>query len=99
MCTFLIIGFVLCWRQGVGLPSEATLIQPKVEPGSSSFQDDTEEEEQPLVRQRSRRISFGSDSVREASEMEDTPPSSPGPRDTGVHPQNNGSAFHSDEVR
>ncbi|KAF5192076.1 hypothetical protein FRX31_018336 [Thalictrum thalictroides] len=50
------------------------------------------------VRQRSRRVSFRSDSVKEALEMDDdSPPSSLGPRDIGEHPQNNGAPFPSDE--
>ncbi|PIA49592.1 hypothetical protein AQUCO_01300403v1 [Aquilegia coerulea] len=87
-------------RQGIGAFNRGTLNQPKLEAGSSSVQDEAEDvEEQPLVRQRSRRVSFGSDSIREASEMDDdSPPSSPGPHDIGDHPQNNGAPFPSDEV-
>ncbi|KAF5193671.1 Plant ubx domain-containing protein [Thalictrum thalictroides] len=86
-------------RQGIGAFNRGTLNQPKLEAGSSYVQDEAEDvEEQPLVRQRSRRVSFGSDSVKEASEMDDdSPPSSPGPRDIGDHPQNNGAPFPSDE--
>ncbi|KAF9616905.1 hypothetical protein IFM89_032867 [Coptis chinensis] len=85
-------------RQGVGSFEEGTLIQPKLEAGSSSVQDEAEDvEEQPLVRQRSRRVSFRSNSANEASEMGDSPPSSPGPHDIGNDPRHNGVGFHSDE--
>ncbi|KAI3925797.1 hypothetical protein MKX01_003356 [Papaver californicum] len=52
--------------------------QVKLEAGSSSVRDEAEDiEEQPLVRNRSRRVSSGS--VREVGEMDESPPASPGP--------------------
>ncbi|MCL7022109.1 hypothetical protein MKW94_006334 [Papaver nudicaule] len=53
--------------------------QVKLEAGSSSVQDEAEDiEEQPLVRNRSRRVSSGS--LREVGEMDESPPASPGPQ-------------------
>ena len=67
-----------------------------MEPGSSSIQEDAEDvEEQPLVRHRSQRVSFGSDDVEV---IEASPPSSPGRQDVGNQPQHNRNAFPSDEV-
>ncbi|RZC72903.1 hypothetical protein C5167_048379 [Papaver somniferum] len=55
--------------------------QSKVEAGSSSVQDEAEDiEEQPLVRNRSRRVASRSvGSLREVGEMDESPPASPGP--------------------
>ncbi|KAI3869433.1 hypothetical protein MKX03_020987 [Papaver bracteatum] len=55
--------------------------QVKLEAGSSSVQDEAEDiEEQPLVRNRSRRVSSTSvGSLREVGEMDESPPASPGP--------------------
>ncbi|XP_030947443.1 plant UBX domain-containing protein 8-like [Quercus lobata] len=67
----------------------------RLEPGSSSIQEDAEDvEEQPLVRHRSQRVSSGSDDVEV---IEASPPSSPGRHDVGNHPQHNRNAFPSDE--
>ncbi|OVA14152.1 UBX [Macleaya cordata] len=82
-------------RQGFGSFNKGTSSQPKLEAGSSSVQDEAEDvEEQPLVRNRSRRMSSGSgESLKEVGEMEESPPSSPGPHDITGHPPRNGDAF------
>ncbi|KAJ4981974.1 hypothetical protein NE237_032811 [Protea cynaroides] len=59
---------------------QGTSSQFKLEAGSSSVQDETAEdvEEQPLVRHRSRHVTFGSmESSKDIGEMMDSPPSSP----------------------
>eukprot|EP00268_Persea_americana_P018587 TRINITY_DN1933_c0_g1_i2.p1 TRINITY_DN1933_c0_g1~~TRINITY_DN1933_c0_g1_i2.p1 ORF type:complete len:494 (-),score=154.48 TRINITY_DN1933_c0_g1_i2:871-2352(-) len=90
-------------RQGFSLPNMQASSQVMVGEGNSSVQEEVEDvEEQPLVRHRSRRISFGasSDAMESAAvveEMVDSLPSSPIPHDITNHPQPNGDAFHSDE--
>lgn len=75
-----------------------------VDEGNSSVQEEAEDvEEQPLVRHRSRRLSFGAssgtaESAKEVGEMVDSLPSSPVPHDITSHPHPNGDAFPSDEV-
>ncbi|KAF8412316.1 hypothetical protein HHK36_000277 [Tetracentron sinense] len=85
-------------RQGFGSSNKGTSSQSKLEAGSSSVQDEAEDvEEQPLVRHRSRRLSFGSmESSKEVGEMAVSPPSSPEPHDIG-NDQHNNDAFHTDE--
>ncbi|KAL5727665.1 hypothetical protein ACHQM5_000834 [Ranunculus cassubicifolius] len=82
-------------RQGIGPFNEGALKQPKLETGSSSVPDGEDEDidEQPLVRLRSRRVSFGSDSAKAPSVMDESPPLSPGRHNIGSQPQSNGSAF------
>lgn len=62
----------------------------RLDVGSSSIQDEAEDvEEQPLVRHRSRRMSYASvNNGEENEEVDVTTPSSPGQRDTN-HPPNN----------
>ncbi|KAL5551799.1 hypothetical protein UlMin_001975 [Ulmus minor] len=71
----------------------------RLEAGSSFIQDETEDvEEQPLVRHRSRRMSFGSmESDKEVGVIEPSPPSSPRQLNTDNHPRHDGNAFPSDE--
>ncbi|XP_016651056.1 PREDICTED: plant UBX domain-containing protein 8 [Prunus mume] len=71
----------------------------RLEGGSSSIQDETEDvEEQPLVRHRSRRMSSGSvESAKDVGATEDSAPSSPGEQDMGNHPRHSGSVFPTDE--
>ncbi|PQP96589.1 plant UBX domain-containing protein 8 isoform X2 [Prunus yedoensis var. nudiflora] len=71
----------------------------RLEGGSSSIQDETEDvEEQPLVRHRSRRMSSGSvESAQDVGATEDSAPSSPGEQDMGNHPRHSGSVFPTDE--
>jgi hypothetical protein len=73
----------------------------RLEPGSSSIQQEEAEdvEEQPLVRHRSRRMSSGSlDSAKGVEVVEaSSPPSSPGRHVIGNHPQHSENAFP-DEV-
>ncbi|KAJ4981112.1 hypothetical protein NE237_031949 [Protea cynaroides] len=86
-------------RQGFGSLGKGTSSQFKLEAGSSSVQDEAAEdvEEQPLVRHRSRRVSFGSmESSKDIGEM-DSPPSSPRQHDIGTDRQRNRGTFHSDE--
>lgn len=68
--------------------------------GNSSFQDEVEDvEEQPLVRNRSRRMHLGStESAEDVDVIETSPLSSTGQQGRSNHPQHNGNAFHSDEV-
>lgn len=63
----------------------------RLDVGSSSIQDEAEDvEEQPLVRHRSRRMSYASiNSGKENEEAEVTPPSSPGQDDDINHPPTN----------
>lgn len=74
--------------------------ESRLEGGSSSIQDETEDvEEQPLVRHRSRRMSSGSvESAQDVGATEDSAPSSPGEQDMGNHPRHSGSVFPTDEV-
>ncbi|BFG31644.1 hypothetical protein CerSpe_179180 [Prunus speciosa] len=71
----------------------------RLEGGSSSIQDETEDvEEQPLVRHRSRRMSSGSvESAQDVGATEDSAPSSPGEQDMSNHPRHSGSVFPTDE--
>ncbi|XP_043692053.1 plant UBX domain-containing protein 8 [Telopea speciosissima] len=86
-------------RQGFGSLGKETSSQFKLEAGSSSVQDEAEDvDEQPLVRHRSRRISFGSmESAKDDGEMSDSPPSSPRPHDVGTDQERNRENFPSDE--
>ncbi|XP_058190932.1 plant UBX domain-containing protein 8-like isoform X1 [Rhododendron vialii] len=63
----------------------------RLDVGSSSIQDEAEDvEEQPLVRHRSRRVSYASINFgKENEEAEVTPPSSPGQDDDINHPPTN----------
>ncbi|KAF7127234.1 hypothetical protein RHSIM_Rhsim11G0003600 [Rhododendron simsii] len=73
-------------------PNEGTAKRlSRLDVGSSSIQDEAEDvEEQPLVRHRSRRMSYASiNSGRENEEAEVTPPSSPGQDDDINHPPTN----------
>ncbi|KAH7692401.1 Ubiquitin-like protein [Dioscorea alata] len=56
--------------------------------------EEDEEEEQPLVRHRSRRLGTGNAGT---GQVIDSSSSSPEQHDVSVHPQNNGDAFQSDE--
>ncbi|KAF7810194.1 plant UBX domain-containing protein 8-like isoform X1 [Senna tora] len=73
----------------------------RTQAGSSSFQDEAEAEdveEQPLVRNRSRRMSLGStESAKDVEVIETSPLSSTGQQDSHNHPQHNGNSFTSDE--
>ncbi|XP_042478267.1 plant UBX domain-containing protein 8-like isoform X2 [Macadamia integrifolia] len=86
-------------RQGFGSLGKGASSQVKLEAGSSSVQDEAEDvDEQPLVRHRSRRVSFGSmESAKDVGEMTDSPPSSPRPHDVGTDQQRNRDNFPSDE--
>lgn len=83
---------VQCWSQILVFPNEGTAKRlSRLDVGSSSIQDEAEDvEEQPLVRHRSRRMSYASiNSGRENEEAEVTPPSSPGQDDDINHPPTN----------
>ncbi|WJZ82259.1 hypothetical protein VitviT2T_002031 [Vitis vinifera] len=86
-------------RQGFGSLDKVTSSRPKLEAGSSSIQDEAEDiDEQPLVRNRTRRMSSGSvESVKETEAIEVSPVSSPRRQNVGADPDPNGTAFHSDE--
>lgn len=58
--------------------------------------EEDEEDEQPLVRHRSRRLGTGNAGT---GQVIDSSSSSPEQHDVSVHPQNNGVAFQSDEVK
>ncbi|KAJ7952370.1 plant UBX domain-containing protein 8 [Quillaja saponaria] len=70
----------------------------RLEPGSSSIQDEAEDaEEQPLVRHRSRRVSSGSgDSAKDVGLIEANAQSSTGQHASSI-PQQNANSFPSDE--
>ncbi|KAI4327009.1 hypothetical protein L6164_019514 [Bauhinia variegata] len=89
---------------GPSKPSEMELQQMPVingglPGGRTSFQDETEDvEEQPLVRNRSRRMSLGStESAKDVGVAETSTLSSTAQQDSSNHPGHNGNSFHSDE--
>ncbi|XP_058190933.1 plant UBX domain-containing protein 8-like isoform X2 [Rhododendron vialii] len=75
----------------VGDIGKLTSSNERLDVGSSSIQDEAEDvEEQPLVRHRSRRVSYASINFgKENEEAEVTPPSSPGQDDDINHPPTN----------
>ncbi|XP_059645684.1 plant UBX domain-containing protein 8-like isoform X2 [Cornus florida] len=83
----------------VGELGKLTPSNGRLEVGSSSIQDDTEDvEEQPLVRHRNRHMSSDSvESARDIEEIEASAPSSPGPENNIDRPPHNGNGFPSDE--
>lgn len=89
------ILFSYSWRQGLGSFNKGSSSLTKLEAGSSSVQDEAEDmEEQPLVRNRSRRASSGSiESLKEVGEMDEGPPTGPGSRVITDHPLHNGGTF------
>ncbi|KAI8530348.1 hypothetical protein RHMOL_Rhmol11G0050600 [Rhododendron molle] len=73
----------------VGDIGKLTSSNERLDVGSSSIQDEAEDvEEQPLVRHRSRRMSYASINSGKENEAEVTPPSSPGQDDIN-HPSTN----------
>lgn len=88
------------YRQQFGSLDKVASSQPKLEVGSSSIQDEAEDvDEQPLVRNRSRRVPSGSvESVEETGAIAVSPVSSPRRLNVDAHPDLNGTAFQSDEV-
>ncbi|KAK6117100.1 hypothetical protein DH2020_049145 [Rehmannia glutinosa] len=72
--------------------------QSQLELGSTSFQDEAEDvEEPPLVRHRRRRVSGPVDTAKNIEEVEVSPPSSPQQHDNVHDSQHNGSNLPSDE--
>ena len=99
MC-FLIRGFFNFCRQGFGSLDKVASSQPKLEAGSSSIQDEAEDiDEQPLVRNRTRRVPSGSvETAKQTGAIEVSPVSSPRRQNVDAPPDPNGTAFQSDEV-
>ncbi|XP_068634167.1 plant UBX domain-containing protein 8-like [Aristolochia californica] len=85
-------------RQVFGPSSDDNSSQFKLEPGSSSILEEIEDvEDEPLVRNRSKRVASGSvEPSKEAGPMVDSQTSGPESQTIGPAVQHNGDAFHSD---